>query len=147
MVICGGGAKYSHAQKALLDFVNQTKIPVAFSQAAKGMVVETEGVMGELNLGGIGVLGTLCANEYAKTADFVLNLGTRLSDFTIASNTLFANANLKIVNVNVKDFDAIKLNPTLSIQADVKAFLTALNTSEKPYTNPSQALVQKLKAN
>ena len=76
------------------------------------------------NLGAIGVTGTSAANGYAKEADLVLCVGTRLSDFTTASKSLFQRAN--IVQINTAPFDAVK-SDAKSIIADAKEGLIALS--------------------
>ena len=61
-----------------------------------------------LNLGAIGVTGTLAANRIAKDADLVIGIGTRYSDFTTASKTAWQNPDVRFVNINVTEFDAGK---------------------------------------
>ncbi len=59
-----------------------------------------------LQAGAIGVTGSPAANALAAEADVVLAVGTRLSDFTTGSHSLFAQA--RLVNLNVNAFDARK---------------------------------------
>ena len=61
-----------------------------------------------LNLGAIGVTGTLAANRIANDADLVIGIGTRYSDFTTASKTALQNPDVRFININVTEFDAGK---------------------------------------
>ncbi|MGH2969730.1 MAG: thiamine pyrophosphate-binding protein, partial [Solirubrobacteraceae bacterium] len=83
LIIAGGGVRYSAAEAALAVLSSRHGIPVAETSAGKGTT------SGELALGGIGVNGTAAANSIAAGADVVICVGTRLSDFTTASSSLF----------------------------------------------------------
>ena len=61
-----------------------------------------------LSVGAIGATGTLAANRLAREADLVIAVGTRLSDFTTMSNSVFQHADVKIVAINVCEMDAHK---------------------------------------
>ncbi|AAZ53603.1 3D-(3,5/4)-trihydroxycyclohexane-1,2-dione acylhydrolase (decyclizing) [Mesomycoplasma hyopneumoniae] len=121
LVIIGGGIRYSQASSQLLEFLRKTKIPFSFTQAGKSSIPSSL----KQNLGGIGVTGTLIANLYAKKADLIIGLGTKYSDFTTGSKTQFAKE-AKFVNINIKSFDARKMNG-LAIIADLKVALESLN--------------------
>ncbi|TVQ36513.1 MAG: 3D-(3,5/4)-trihydroxycyclohexane-1,2-dione acylhydrolase (decyclizing) [Spirochaetaceae bacterium] len=106
LIICGGGVRYSGAGEALGDFSRRFGIPLAETQAGKGVVAwDSTG-----NLGGLGVTGTLAANRIAREADLVLAVGTRLNDFHTASKSAFSDPDLEIVAINVNAFDAYKMN-------------------------------------
>jgi 3D-(3,5/4)-trihydroxycyclohexane-1,2-dione acylhydrolase (decyclizing) len=76
-------------------------------------------------LGAIGSTGTTAANAIAREADVVIGIGTRYSDFTTASRTVFQNLDVRFVNVNVAGLDAIK-QAGLAVQADARETLDAL---------------------
>src|SRR6185295_13817134 len=99
-----GGVIYSEASAALARFSERTGIPVGESQAGRGSLPFNH----PQNLGAIGVTGTPGANIAAREADVVIAAGTRLSDFTTASKTAFQNPNVRFVNINVAEFDALK---------------------------------------
>ena len=65
--------------------MDRTGIPVGETMAGKGSLRYDH----PLNLGAIGVTGTLAANRIARDADLVIGIGTRYSDFTTASKTAF----------------------------------------------------------
>jgi 3D-(3,5/4)-trihydroxycyclohexane-1,2-dione acylhydrolase (decyclizing) len=121
LVICGGGVRYSGAERALEGFSATLNIPFAETQAGKGVLPWDN----PFNLGGIGVTGTLAANTIARDADLVIGIGTRLGDFTTASKWLFQNPKVEFLTVNVNSFDAHKMG-ALPVVADAKATLDAL---------------------
>ncbi len=104
LIVAGGGVLYSEAAEILRHFVEQTGIPVGETMAGKGSLRYDH----PLNLGAVGVTGTLAANRVAKDADVVIGIGTRYSDFTTCSKTAFCNPDVRFVNINVAEFDAFK---------------------------------------
>ncbi len=121
MIVAGGGVRYSEATDALRQFVDATGIPVGETMAGKGSLRYDH----SLCLGGIGVTGTPTANEIATEADLVIGIGTRYSDFTTASKTLFQNPNVRFININVAEFDAAK-HSGLMLVGDAKVTLEEL---------------------
>jgi 3D-(3,5/4)-trihydroxycyclohexane-1,2-dione acylhydrolase (decyclizing) len=73
------------------------------------------------------VTGTTAANEIAANADVVLGIGTRYSDFTTASGTLFRD-DVRFVNLNITGFDAAKLSGT-QVVGDARESLLALDAA------------------
>jgi 3D-(3,5/4)-trihydroxycyclohexane-1,2-dione acylhydrolase (decyclizing) len=122
MIVAGGGVLYSGAEDALAAFVEATGIPVGTSQAGGGALVWDHAQ----NLGGVGATGTVPANRIAESADVVIGIGTRYSDFTTASRTVFQHEGVTFVNVNVAAFDAYKHGSQLPIVADAREALEAL---------------------
>lgn len=122
LVIAGGGVHYSGACDALVDFCETYGIPFAETQAGKAVSNSAH----PLNVGGIGVTGTEAANVLAADADVILAVGTRLSDFTTASKTLFPKA--KIIGLNVSSKDAHKL-AAYTLVADARQGLRRLQAS------------------
>ncbi|MBU3092678.1 3D-(3,5/4)-trihydroxycyclohexane-1,2-dione acylhydrolase (decyclizing) [Clostridium sp. CF011] len=108
LIICGGGAKYSEAGEELKKFAQEFNIPIAETQAGKSAVESTH----YLNLGGIGVTGTLAANLIAKDADLIIGLGTRFTDFTTASKGLFKNDEVEFLTINTSRYNATKMDAT-----------------------------------
>jgi len=104
LIIAGGGVLYSGAQDTLRRLAEQTGIPVADTQAGKGALSWDH----PQAVGGVGSTGTPPANALAATADVVIGVGTRYSDFTTASRTAFADPDVRFVNLNVAAFDAVK---------------------------------------
>ncbi|HEX5566953.1 MAG TPA: 3D-(3,5/4)-trihydroxycyclohexane-1,2-dione acylhydrolase (decyclizing) [Streptomyces sp.] len=121
LIIAGGGVHHSEAEEALRELVEATGIPVASTQAGKGSLRHDH----PGDLGGIGHTGTAVANDLARTADLVIGVGTRYSDFTTASNTLFTEPSVRFVNLNITSFDSHKM-AALPLVADARAGLEAL---------------------
>ena len=120
LLIAGGGVLYGMASEALRAFADRHGIPVAETQAGKGAVAWDH----PLQLGAIGVTGSPAANAIAAEADVVLAVGTRLQDFTTGSHSLFKQARLVCLNVNV--FDTLKWRG-VELVADADLGLAALS--------------------
>ncbi len=120
LLIAGGGVRYSAAEQQLRDFAEAFEVPVAETSAGKGSLSDCDWL-----LGGIGVNGTRAATAVAAEADVVICVGTRLSDFTTASHSLFQNPDVAFVGINVNATDAYKLSST-PIVADAREALAAL---------------------
>jgi 3D-(3,5/4)-trihydroxycyclohexane-1,2-dione acylhydrolase (decyclizing) len=121
LIVIGGGVHYSSAYKELLAFAEAFRIPLAETQAGKSAVPWNH----PLQLGAIGVTGSLAANLLAKEADLIIGIGTRYSDFTTASKSAFQHDEVEFLNINVSSFDAFKLNG-VRVLADAKEALAAL---------------------
>jgi 3D-(3,5/4)-trihydroxycyclohexane-1,2-dione acylhydrolase (decyclizing) len=119
LVIAGGGVRHAAAEEALAALAERCGLPVAETSAGKGSIT------GPACVGGIGVNGTGAANELAAAADVVLCVGTRLSDFTTASRSLFRDVGVRFVAINVDAGDAHALG-ALPVVADARAALEAL---------------------
>ncbi len=122
LIVAGGGTIYSEATDVLRAFVRRTGIPVAETQAGKGALDFDD----PCAVGAIGATGTTAANALAADADVVLGIGTRWTDFTTASRTVFAHPDVRFVNLNVAAFDAVK-HAGLALVADARAALEALD--------------------
>jgi 3D-(3,5/4)-trihydroxycyclohexane-1,2-dione acylhydrolase (decyclizing) len=122
IIIAGGGVIYSGAEDALRHLAESTGIGVGMSQAGVGALTWDH----PQNLGGIGATGTRAANRLAADADVVIGIGTRYSDFTTASRTVFQNPDVVFVNINVASFDAYKHGSQLPVVADAREALSAL---------------------
>ena len=118
LIIAGGGVHYSEAYNALSRFAQQTGIPVAETQAGKGSLLWDQPQL----VGAVGVTGTLVANRLARSADLVIGIGTRYSDFTTASKTSYENPDVHFINLNVAEFDAYK-HAALPLVADARLVL------------------------
>lgn len=123
LIIAGGGVLYSHAEDELRAFAEATGIPVATTQAGGGALDWDH----PLNLGGIGATGSAAANRIAGEADLVIGIGTRYSDFTTASRTVFQDPGVRFVNLNVASFDAFKHGSRLPLVADAREGIRGLH--------------------
>ncbi|WP_116114243.1 3D-(3,5/4)-trihydroxycyclohexane-1,2-dione acylhydrolase (decyclizing) [Amycolatopsis ruanii] len=121
LIVAGGGVVYSQAEPELRAFAEATGIPVADTHAGKGAVPWDH----PCAVGGIGSTGTTAAAAVAAEADVVLGIGTRYSDFTTASHTVFGNPDVEFVNLNVARLDAAKHSAEMLL-ADAKLGIAGL---------------------
>jgi 3D-(3,5/4)-trihydroxycyclohexane-1,2-dione acylhydrolase (decyclizing) len=121
LIIAGGGVRYSGATQVLQQFVEQTGIAVAETQAGRGSLRHDH----PLSLGAAGVSGTKGANIVAHQADLVIGIGTRFTDFPTASKTAFQNESVRFININVHDLDAYK-HAAVPLVGDAKVTLDEL---------------------
>ncbi|MDY5243358.1 MAG: 3D-(3,5/4)-trihydroxycyclohexane-1,2-dione acylhydrolase (decyclizing) [Eubacterium sp.] len=140
IIICGGGVRYSDAEKQLLAFAEKYNIPIAETQAGKGIIPWQN----PLNLGGIGVTGGKAANVIGRDADLVIGVGTRFSDFTTSSKWLF-NENRKVLAINICPFDAYKMDAE-AVVADARKALNALADALNGYKTKYTDEISKAKA-
>ncbi|NEE58433.1 3D-(3,5/4)-trihydroxycyclohexane-1,2-dione acylhydrolase (decyclizing), partial [Streptomyces sp. SID8455] len=104
-----------------------------------------------------GHTGTATADELARTADLVIGIGTRYTDFTTASGTLFENPAVRFLNLNITGSDAHKL-AALPLVADARTGLEALTSAlaghayridpayETEYTGAKEAWEERVEA-
>ena len=104
LVIAGGGVIYSDAQEQLTEFGRRTGIPISETFAGKGAVVED----GPFRVDGIGLEGCPETNRLVARADLILHIGTRLTDFATASQSIFQGENVKFASINIVEHDAVK---------------------------------------
>ncbi|OME97885.1 3D-(3,5/4)-trihydroxycyclohexane-1,2-dione acylhydrolase (decyclizing) [Paenibacillus sp. FSL H7-0942] len=121
LLVAGGGVLYSEASVQLLECAEAFGIPIAETQAGKSAVSWDH----PLNVGAIGVTGSLAANRLAREADVVIGVGTRFSDFTTASRSAFQHPEASFININLNGMDAAKLGGE-AILADAREGLQAL---------------------
>ncbi|NEB94625.1 3D-(3,5/4)-trihydroxycyclohexane-1,2-dione acylhydrolase (decyclizing) [Streptomyces bauhiniae] len=121
LVVAGGGVHHSRAEDALAEFAAATGIPVAATQAGKGSLPHDH----PQDVGGIGHTGTDTADGLARSVDLVIGVGTRYTDFTTASGTLFADPGVRFLNLNIAPFDSHKM-AGLPLVADARSGLGEL---------------------
>lgn len=129
IIVAGGGVRYSGAVDVLRAFAETTGIPVAETHAGKGALNFDH----PLSLGGAGVAGSRAANVIAESADLVIGIGTRYTDFTTASKTAFQNPALRFVNINVFEHDAHK-HAAVPLVGDARATLEELTEVLEGFT-------------
>lgn len=121
LIIAGGGVIYSQATPELESLVSATGIPVSETFGGKGAVQQR---LPEL-LGGIGLEGNPATNVLAREADLIVHVGTRLTDFATASQSLFAHPDVRFASINVTELDAVKQGAVACV-ADAKLGLAQL---------------------
>ncbi len=133
LIVAGGGVLMSEASQALTAFAAQTGIPVAETQAGKGSMAWDHAQ----SMGAIGATGTLASNRLANSADLVIGIGTRYSDFTSASMTAFQNPQVRFVNINTAEFDAYKVG-AIPLVSDARVALEQLGAALGGYSVASE---------
>ncbi len=123
-IVAGGGVHYSEATGALRRFVEATGIPAGETQAGKGALPFDH----PQSLGAVGVTGTSAANRFARDADLVIVIGSRLADFTTASKSAFAADEVRFVSINVAELDAFKQS-AVPLVGDARATLEELQSA------------------
>lgn len=132
LIVAGGGVHYALATDALARFAERFGLPVAETQAGKGALPWDH----PNQAGAIGVTGASAANALAAKADLVLAIGTRLSDFTTASHSLFGDPEVVLVQLNVQPFDAVK-HGARPLVADARRGLDALEAALGDWRAPA----------
>ncbi len=126
-VLFGGGVQTSGAEKELLEFLNKADIPACHTLMAAGVLGYGE----RLNLGLIGMHGSMSAGKTIANADVVVAIGTRFSDRVATDKEHFATR-AKIVHI---DIDAAEINKNVAcdcaVIGDVKETLQAMLPSIK----------------
>ncbi|AXK51142.1 3D-(3,5/4)-trihydroxycyclohexane-1,2-dione acylhydrolase (decyclizing) [Spiroplasma alleghenense] len=121
VITLGGGVKYSEANQIVQTISEKYNIPIVETQAGKSAIPFNFKNL----LGGVGVTGNEIANEAVYKSDLVINLGTRLTDFTTNSKKSFSNVNVEVVNVNINRFQSMKIDG-FSVVGDIKLTLEKL---------------------
>jgi 3D-(3,5/4)-trihydroxycyclohexane-1,2-dione acylhydrolase (decyclizing) len=121
LIVAGGGVLYSEASTVLARFAEDTGIPVAETMSGKGSLPHAH----PGNVGALGVNGSPSAARLAREADLVIGVGTRWTDVTSVSQTLFQHPEVRFVNINVTALDAHKLSGE-SVVGDARATIEAL---------------------
>ena len=132
LIIAGGGVIYSGATAELEALANATGIPVAETFGGKGAIQNP----GDWHAWGIGLEGSPETNRLVEQADVIIHVGTRLTDFATASQSIFQNPGVQFVSLNVSEFDGVKQGAQ-TIVADAKVGLTALAIEMSGYRVPS----------
>ncbi|MFI9273302.1 3D-(3,5/4)-trihydroxycyclohexane-1,2-dione acylhydrolase (decyclizing) [Kitasatospora sp. NPDC052896] len=133
LLVAGGGVHHSAAEPALAAFAEASGIPVAETQSGKGSLPWDH----PAQLGAIGHTGTGAANAVAERADLVIGVGTRWTDFTTASATLFADPDVRFVSLNIAAPDAHKLAGS-ALVADARSGLDQLTTALAGHRVPDE---------
>ncbi|MCB5169289.1 3D-(3,5/4)-trihydroxycyclohexane-1,2-dione acylhydrolase (decyclizing) [Streptomyces bambusae] len=133
LLIAGGGIRHSAAEPALRAFAEATGIPVATTQSGKGALRHDH----PAEVGAVGHTGTAAADDLAREADLVIAAGTRLTDFTTASGTLFQDPGVRFLGLNLDPFDAHK-QAALPLVGDARATLDALRVELTGHRVPAR---------
>ena len=124
VVLAGTGVDWSGAREEVQELAELLSLPVAVSYTAKGVFPEDH----PLALGCLGMGGRPYAREFFLKSDLILALGTTFSEgTTLGFGNRIIPDKAKIIQIDI-DPDELGRNysTALSVQADVKAALTAI---------------------
>lgn len=128
-VLFGGGVLISGAEKQLLEMLTKIQAPATHTLMAAGVLGYGE----KLNLGLIGMHGSMSAGRAVANSDLVIAIGTRFSDRVATDKDRFIKE-AKVIHI---DIDAAEINKNvtcdLSVIGDVKQVLNKL----LPLLNPA----------
>lgn len=122
VIIVGGGAKYSQASQILRSLSEKHQIPLVETHAGKATVPYDF----PYNLGGTGILGTSAANQAVASADLIIGVGTRYTDFITSSKTAFNYEQTEFLNINVSRMQSYKFDG-FQVVADGRTALEAIS--------------------
>ncbi|MGO3196138.1 3D-(3,5/4)-trihydroxycyclohexane-1,2-dione acylhydrolase (decyclizing) [Vagococcus salmoninarum] len=122
VIIVGGGAKYSQASQILRTLSEKHQIPLVETHAGKATVPYDF----PYNLGGTGILGTSAANQAVASADLIIGVGTRYTDFITSSKTAFNYEQTEFLNINVSRMQSYKFDG-FQVVADARTALEAIS--------------------
>jgi len=120
LIIAGGGVIYSEAWEEVVKLAEKIVAPVVQTHAGNGTMLFDH----PFNAFTVGPDGTLCGNNLAEKADLIIGVGTRYTDFTTCSETLFGRG-AQFVNINISPFDVGK-ERAIKLWGDAKAGLQML---------------------
>jgi acetolactate synthase-1/2/3 large subunit len=140
-ILAGGGAWFSGVTTELVNFAEQTGIPVFANSKARGIVPENHPLSGRSFM----TLGTL--TQMGNAPDVVLLLGARLGLFTGGRSELMLPAATRLIQVDIEGQEIGRNRDVdLGITADCLETVRALNESASerswPERSPWQTSVQ-----
>lgn len=132
VIVAGGGAITANASPELTKLAERLGVPVVTTWNGKGAIAEDH----DLFAGSVGQTGTTCGNAIAASADLVLSVGCRFTDWSASSwrkGTSFSIPPAKLIHIDI-DFQEIGKNyPTeVGIVADAKSALADLLDAISP---------------
>jgi acetolactate synthase-1/2/3 large subunit len=122
-VLCAGGGVFSaHAQEALCDFIEKSRIPTILTMMGLGSLPTAH----PLNLGMLGSHGGAPANKAIRDADLVIMAGARVGDRAVASPGQVATR-AKVIHIDIDPAEIGKNMPAhIPIVGDLRQVLTEL---------------------
>jgi acetolactate synthase I/II/III large subunit len=126
VIVVGGGAVSSGSAQALLELVASTGAAVVTTWNGKGGFPEDHPMFA----GAVGQTGTIPGNRIAASADLVVSVGCRFTDWSASSyrrGVSFSIPPAKLIHIDVDPHEIGKNYPTeVGIVSDARAALEAL---------------------
>lgn len=119
LVYVGGGVASADCEGALVEFLEEQRIPAVTTLRAVGSVPTEHPLL----LGMLGMHGTAAANEAVQEADLLLCLGARFDDRATGRLERFApEASVIHVDIDVAELGKLR-RPAIGVAADLSLFL------------------------
>ena len=129
VIVAGGGAITSGASEALTRLAERLGAAVSFTWNGKGAISEDH----ELCIGAVGQTGTTCGNTITASADVVVSVGCRFTDWSASSYAKGVSFSIppgKLIHIDLEHHEIGKNYPTeVGIVADARVTLEAMLSS------------------
>ena len=126
VIVAGGGAIAAGASEELTRLAEQIGAAVSNTWNGKGAIAEDH----ELFIGAVGQTGTTCGNAITASADVVMSVGCRFTDWSASSYARGVSFSIppgKLIHIDLDHHEIGKNYPTeVGIVADAKATLAAI---------------------
>jgi acetolactate synthase-1/2/3 large subunit len=139
VLLAGGGVITAEASPALVALAEHLGAPVVTTWMGKGAIPEDH----ELNAWSVGDTASTCGNALARTADVLLAVGCRFTDWSASSyrrDVSFSIPPTRLIHVDVDPHEIGKNYPCeVALVGDARAALTDLleAASATPLTTTS----------
>jgi len=129
VIVAGGGAISANASEALTLLAEKIGAAVSTTWNGKGAISEDH----QLSIGAVGQTGTSCGNKITASADVVMSVGCRFTDWSASSYRKGASFSIppgKLIHIDIDHHEIGKNYPTeVGIVADARATLEAILAS------------------
>ena len=126
VIVAGGGAITANASQELTKLAEKVGAAVSITWNGKGAISEDH----ELFIGAVGQTGTTCGNSITASADVVLSVGCRFTDWSASSYAKGVSFSIppgKLIHIDLDPREIGKTYATeVGIVADAKAALEAI---------------------
>ena len=122
VIFAGYGIISSNAEKQFFDLIDGFKCPVLTTWKSMGLLSDNH----PLYAGRPGGIGQRAANKIQQTCDLLLVLGAQMNLDQVAYNLDAVAPNAIKIVVDIDPAELKKYNGWITIQADIKEFLSAL---------------------
>jgi acetolactate synthase-1/2/3 large subunit len=126
VIVAGGGAISANASNELTRLAEKLGAAVSITWNGKGAISEDHALF----IGAVGQTGTTCGNSITASADVVLSVGCRFTDWSASSYAKGVSFSIppgKLIHIDLDHHEIGKNYPTeVGIVADAKATLEAM---------------------
>ena len=137
VIVAGGGVLLADASEAVVALAERLGAPVVTTWNGKGSIDETHELAGQT----IGDTGSTCGNALSSTADVIVSVGNRFTDWSASSyrkGVTFAIPPSKLVQIDVDPREIGKNYPVdVPLVGDAKAALVDLLDALGPGGGPA----------